>query len=157
MFSLLTYLAGVVLNLYWGYKKIQGELFKLGIALDQKTVRNILTDFRRKGKVRRSLRWREFLRLQIHVRYAIDFFTTDIVLNQRYYVFFILYHKSREIIQFSFTRNPTREFVRQQFIEFEQKVNRVVYLIHDNAAQFTLSYLDYRIEGIKTSIINYRR
>jgi nitric oxide synthase oxygenase domain/subunit len=30
-------------NLYWGYKKIQGELLKLGIGLDQKTIRNILT------------------------------------------------------------------------------------------------------------------
>ena len=25
-------------NLYWGYKKIQGELLKLGITLDQKTI-----------------------------------------------------------------------------------------------------------------------
>jgi hypothetical protein len=42
-------------NLYWGYKKIQGELLKLGIALNQKTIRNILTDFRQRGKVRKSL------------------------------------------------------------------------------------------------------
>jgi hypothetical protein len=27
--------------LNWGYKKIQGELLKLGISLDQKTIRNI--------------------------------------------------------------------------------------------------------------------
>ena len=33
-------------NLYWGYKKIQGELLKLGISLDQKTIRNILGEFR---------------------------------------------------------------------------------------------------------------
>ena len=42
-------------NLYWGYKKIQGELLKIGIALSQKTIRNILTDFRRRGKVKKSL------------------------------------------------------------------------------------------------------
>ena len=57
-------------NLYWGYKKIQGELIKLGISLDQKTIRNILTDFRRKGKVRKSITWKKFLRLQLHSIYA---------------------------------------------------------------------------------------
>ena len=37
-------------NLYWGYKRIQGELLKLGIELDKKTIWNILFDFRRTGK-----------------------------------------------------------------------------------------------------------
>jgi hypothetical protein len=106
-------------NLYWGYKKIQGELLKLGIGLDQKTIRNILTDFRRRGKVRRSLTWRQFLKLQIHSIHSMDFFTIDTVLNQRFYVYFILYHKTREIVQFAVTRNPTIEFIRQQLIEFE--------------------------------------
>ncbi len=41
-------------NLYWGNKKIQGELLKLGIALDEKTIRNILADFRRRDKFRRK-------------------------------------------------------------------------------------------------------
>ena len=35
-------------NLHWGYKRIQGELLKLGIALDKKTILNILYYFRRK-------------------------------------------------------------------------------------------------------------
>jgi len=42
-------------NIYWGYKKIQGELIKLGIALDQKTIRNILASYRRRGKINQSL------------------------------------------------------------------------------------------------------
>ena len=132
-------------NLYWGYKKIQGELLKLGIVLDQKTIRNILNDFRRSGKIRRSLTWKQFLRLQIHSIYAMDFFTIDTVLNQRFYVYFILYHKTREIVQFAVTRNPTREFVRQQLMEFEQILDHVVYMIHDHAAQFNLNYIAYGI------------
>ena len=47
-------------NIYWGYKKIQGELLKLGIRLDQKTIRNILSEFRRNGKVKKSLTWKQF-------------------------------------------------------------------------------------------------
>jgi transposase InsO family protein len=81
-----------------------------------------------------------------------DFFTIDTVLNQRFYVYFILYHKTREIVQFAVTRNPTREFVRQQLIEFEQKLDYVVYMIHDHAAQFNLNYIAYGIKGIKTSV-----
>ena len=121
-------------NLYWGYKKIQGELLKLGISLNQKTIRNILSDFRRKGKIRKSMTWRQFLRLQAHSIYAMDFFTIDTVLNLRLYVYFILYHKTQEIVQFAVTTNPTREFVRQQLIEFEQKIDHVIYMIHDQAA-----------------------
>ena len=40
------------------------------------------------------------------------------VLNQRFYVFFIIRHQTREIIQFRITMNPVKEFVRQQMIEF---------------------------------------
>ncbi|OVE79606.1 hypothetical protein BVY01_02020, partial [bacterium I07] len=138
-------------NLYWGNRRIQGELLKLGIALDEKTIRNILTDFRRRGKIRKSLTWRQFLKVQIHSIYAMDFFTIDTVFNQRFYVFFLLYHKSREIVQFAVTRNPTREFVRQQLIEFTNGLNHVVYLIHDQAAQFDLNYVAYGIKGIKIS------
>ena len=139
-------------NLNWGYKKIQGELFKLGISLDQKTIRNILNVFRRRGKVKKSLSWKKFLKLQIHLIYAMDFFTIDTILNQRLYVYFILYHKTREIVQFAITKNPTREFVRQQLIEFEQKVDQVVYMINDHAAQFNINYIDYGIKSIRTSV-----
>ena len=81
-----------------------------------------------------------------------DFFTIDTLLNQRFYVFFMIYHKTREIIQFAVTRNPTREFVRQQLIEFMQRLDHVVYFIHDYAAQFNMNYFDYGINGIKTSV-----
>ncbi|OVE79576.1 hypothetical protein BVY01_02160 [bacterium I07] len=68
-------------NIYWGYKKIQGELIKLGIILDQKTIRNILADFCRRDKIRKSIAWKQFLKVQIHSIYAMDFFTIDPVLG----------------------------------------------------------------------------
>jgi transposase InsO family protein len=139
-------------NLFWGYKKIQGELKKLDIHLDKKTIRNILNDFRRKGRIKQSLTWEQFLRLQIHSIYAMDFFTVDTILQQRFYVYFMIYHKSREIVHFAITRNPCRQFVRQQLIDFEQSVNDLVYVIHDNAAQFHLDYLAYGIKEIRTSV-----
>ncbi len=64
----------------------------------------------------------------------------------------MIYHKTREIVHFAITRNPCRQFVRQQLIEFEQSVNDLVYVIHDNAAQFHLDYLAYGIKEIRTSV-----
>jgi putative transposase len=139
-------------NLYWGYKKIHGELLKVGVALDQKTIRNILSYYHRKGKIRKSLTWKQFLKYQIHSINAMDFFTIDTVLNQRFYVYYILYHKTREIIQYAITRNPTREFVRQQLMIFEQNLTNAVYMIHDQAAQFGINYLAYGMKSIKISV-----
>jgi len=48
---------------------IQEEYYKLGIHLDKKAIRNILTDFNLKGEVKQSLTWKQFLNLQIHIRY----------------------------------------------------------------------------------------
>ena len=113
--------------------------------MDKNTIRNILSDFRRRGKVKQSLTWKQFLSQQIHSLYAADFFTVDTVLNQRFYVYFIIYHKTREIVDFAITRNPCREFVRQQLISFGEELNSLVYMIHDNAAQFNLNYVAYGI------------
>jgi hypothetical protein len=45
-------------NLKWGARKIQGELLKLDIQLNEKTIRNILNDYRRKGMIKKSLSWK---------------------------------------------------------------------------------------------------
>ena len=47
-----------------------------------------------------------------------DFLTVDTMLGQRLYVFAVISHKTREIIRFAITENPTREFVRQQLMFF---------------------------------------
>jgi putative transposase len=75
-------------NILWGVRKIQGELKKLGIIIDYKTVWNILRNFRRKGKIKTYLNWQKFLSMQIGSVYAMDFFTIDTIFNKRYYVFF---------------------------------------------------------------------
>ena len=67
-------------------------------------------------------------------------------------MFFIIKHKTRDIIRFAVTENPVKEFVRQQIIEFEQEMNGIVYMIHDNASQFYLDFLSYGIKGVRTSI-----
>ena len=84
--------------------------------------------------------------------FAMDFFTVDTLFNRRYYVFFIIYLKTRQIIQFGITQHPTRQFVRNQLTGF--MYNRIdsgkTYIIHDRASAFTRQ--DYRGLGI-TNII----
>ena len=125
---------------------------KLGIELDKKTIWNILYNSRRKGKVKRGLTWTQFLKSQIKSIYAMDFFTVDTLFNQRFYVFFMIRHETREIIQFGITVNPIREFVRQQIIDFTCVLKNRVYLIHDRTGEFWLNYEDYGMKGIKTSV-----
>ena len=59
--------------------------------------------------------------------YACDFFTIDTIMGRRYYVFFILYMKSREIMQYAVTMNPCREFVRQQLMRFSESTEEKAY------------------------------
>jgi hypothetical protein len=139
-------------NNMWGVKKIQGELIKLGIQLDTKTIWNILQHYRRNGKLKRSLTWRKFLQMQISSIFAMDYFTIDTIRNQRFHVHFVLAHKTREIIQFAITENPTREFVKQQMIEFSEAVKRFVRIIHDNDVTFNIDFTSFNIESLRTAI-----
>ncbi len=57
-------------NLYWGIKRIQGELMKVGIYLDKNTISKILREYRRKGKIRKSLTWAQFIKNHLESLYA---------------------------------------------------------------------------------------
>jgi hypothetical protein len=67
-------------------------------------------------------------------------------------IFNLFQSKTREIVQFAITQNPTREFLRQQMIEVSQNLNTIVYMIHDNAQEFGLNYILYDIKQICTSV-----
>jgi len=139
-------------NLLWGVKRIQGELLKLDISLSTKTIRKILQSFRRRGKIRKSLTWKEFLETQLQFICAMDFLTVDTLLGNRFYVFAVISHKTREIVRFAITENPTREFVRQQLMLFSERITRKAYLIHDNALMFNIEYLAYNLVSVRTGV-----
>jgi putative transposase len=140
------------INLLWGAKRIQGELLKLGIELNTKTIRNILRTFRKNGKIQTSLTWRRFLKSQIQSIYAMDFITVDTLLNKRLNVLVFISHRTREIVQFAITENPVKEFVRQQLIRFRESIEGKVYLIHDNASVSNLEFMAYGLCGVNTSV-----
>jgi putative transposase len=68
-------------NPSWGYRRIHGELCRLGYRIGASTVWAIL---RRAGvdpaPIRSAVSWRQFLRAQAKSVLAVDFFTLDTVL-----------------------------------------------------------------------------
>jgi transposase InsO family protein len=62
-------------NPRWGYRRIQGELIKLGCRCSHNTVRNILRRHGLLPALRRGQRtWHEFFRQHVHQLLATDFF-----------------------------------------------------------------------------------
>ena len=135
-----------------GMLKIQGELLKLGISLDKKTTRNIIDKYRRRVKIKKSWSWKQSLSTKANSIYAMDFFTVNTLLDDRYNGFIIIHHMTREIVQFTITQSRCREFVRQQMITFSGHPNSTTYLTRDNAQQFKSDYLQYSTKPICTTV-----
>src|ERR1022692_682855 len=74
-----------------GYRRIQGELGKLGVLLAASTIAQIMKDHNLgPAHRRRGPTWRQFLRAQASGVVATDFFHVDTVLLKRLYVLFFI-------------------------------------------------------------------
>jgi putative transposase len=113
-------LQGLVLRLArenptWGYRRIHGELCRLGYRIGASTVWAIL---HRAGvdpaPTRSAISWRQFLRAQAKGVLAVDFFTVDTGFLQRLYVLFVLEVRSRRVHVLGVTPHPLGDWVTQQ-------------------------------------------
>ena len=142
-------------NPTWGYRRIQGELVGLGIALAPSTVWAIL---RRRGigpaPRRAELSWSEFLRAQASAIIACDFLTVDTVWLRRLYVLFFIELSSRRVHFGGVTANPHERWVTQQgrnlVMTLAERDQPVCFLVRDRDSKFTRGFDEvFRSEGIR--------
>jgi putative transposase len=137
-------------NPTWGYRRIHGELVRLGVRMAPSTVWAIL----RRHDIdpaprRRGPTWSEFLSAQARGILACDFFTVDTILLRRIYVLFIE-HASRRVHFAGVTPNPTGAWVTQQARNLAPRLDGFRFLIRDRDAKFTSAFDEvFRSQGIE--------
>jgi putative transposase len=106
-------------NVTWGYRRIQGELKHLGIAIAPSTVWSIL---RRAGidpaPRRAGPSWNEFLRSQAKGIIACDFVAVDTAFLRRFYALVFIEIATRRVHLAGVTSNPNASWVTQQARNF---------------------------------------
>jgi transposase InsO family protein len=118
----------------WRARKIQAELSKLGIHLGLTTISRYLPKL---GPGEDShQRWMTFLRNHRDLIAGMDFFVVPTVGFTLLYVWFVLDHGRRRVLNFNVTSHPSAAWVMQQLRDAFPDSPTHRYLIFDNDAIF---------------------
>ena len=145
-------------NPLWGYRRIHGELTKLGLAVAPSTVWEILHAAGIDPAPRRAgPTWRQFLTAQAAGILAVDFLHVDTVLLKRLYVLVFIEHGTRRIHIGGVTAHPTGEWTVQQArnlaLTLDERFADIRFLIRDRGSNFTSSF-DAVFEASGTTILH---
>jgi putative transposase len=144
-------------NPLWGYRRIHGELTKLGLTIAPSTIYEILRVAgidpapRRDGPT-----WRQFLHAQAAGILAVDFLHVDTVALTRLYVVVFIEHGTRRMHLGGITAHPTGAWTVQQArnlaLDLGDRFGDFRFLIRDRGASFTASF-DAVFQATGTTIV----
>ena len=143
---LATELEGLILrvareNPRWGYRRIQGELLKIGQPISATAIQSV----RRRHRVppaprRAALTWPAFLRAHADGLLACDFFAVETVRLQVVYALFFIQVCTRRVFLAGCTAHPTAAWVTQQArnvtYDLDEAGIRPTVLLRDRDAKF---------------------
>src|SRR5256885_1432405 len=132
-------------NPAWGYRRVHGELTRLGHHVSEAAVRRIART-RRYRPAPRDLdtSWRAFLRVQAEGLLACDFFTVDTIFLRRLYVLFVMEVATRRGHILGGTAHPdgagTPPQAPHPVLDPADRGGPVRLLLPDPGAQFTAAF-----------------
>jgi putative transposase len=144
-------------NPLWGYRRIHGELTKLGATVAPSTIYEILRAAGIDPAPRRSgPTWRQFLHAQAAGILAVDFLHVDTVLLKRLYVLVFIEHGTRRMHLGGVTAHPTGTWTVQQArnlaLDLNERFEDFRFLIRDRGSNFTAAF-DAVFQATGTTIL----
>ena len=116
-------------NPLWGAPRIHGELLKLGFRVAERTVSRLIP----KRRTPPSQTWRTFLTNHVPDLVSIDFFTVPTARFRILFVFVVLAHDRRRVLNFNVTEHPSAAWTVQQIVDAFPDDSAPPYLLRDRA------------------------
>lgn len=148
-------------NPRWGYRRVHGELARLGIKVSATAIRNLLrTNGHGPAPRADGPGWHDFLSAQAKTILATDFFTVESLFLKRYYVLFFIEVATRRVHLAGCTAHPDGLWVTQQarnlFMQADG-LDGMRFLIHDRDTKFCGPFDEvFRTEGFEVVKTPYR-